>query len=106
MHEVRWLRRLSAKIQVGPLGGWKKEADNSGIHEHLSTWIEEAMTHLNHHCTRIGPAEWKSSDDPTSATLAALICEKPASLVTSALECANRRWWDQLDEVVLAPLRQ
>jgi hypothetical protein len=64
------------------------------------------MTHLNHHCTKVGPSEWKANDDPTSDSLAALICKKPASHVSSALECANQRWWDQLDEVVLAPLRQ
>ena len=64
------------------------------------------MIHLDHHCSHVGPEEWKSADDPTAPSLAALICKKPAALVASALGHANQRWWGRLDEVVLAPLRQ
>ena len=104
--KARWLRRLSETIQAGPLAGWKSEAARANIHTSLPDWIDEAMAHLDHHCSRVEPEEWESDEDPTPVSLAALICEKPASLVSSALHCANQRWWKRLDDEVLAPLRQ
>jgi hypothetical protein len=104
--KARWLRRLSETVQAGPLADWKTEAASAKIHENLPNWIDEALIHLDYHCSQVGPEEWKSADDPTPPSLAALICKEPPSLVASALEQANRRWRGRLDEEVLAPLRQ
>jgi hypothetical protein len=104
--KARWLRRFSETIQAGPLADWKTEAASAKIHEDLPNWINEAMAHLDHHCSHIGPEGWKTADDPTPPSLAPLICKEPATLVASALEQANGRWWGRLDEEVLAPLRQ
>jgi len=104
--KARWLRRLGEIIQAGPLAGWKAEGAHAGIHSRLPEWIDEAMTHVHHHCSRVEPEAWESDECPTGVSLAARICEKPGSLVTGALRCANQRWWKQLDDEVLMPLRQ
>jgi len=103
--KARWLRRLSETIQAGPLAGWKTEA-RTDVHDDLPGWIDEAMAHLDYHCSRVTPEEWGSADDPMPPSLAARICENPASLVASALGHANAVWSGRLNEEVLAPLRR
>ena len=92
--------------QAGPLAGWKTEAADAEIDTNLPDWIEEAMVHLDHHCSRVAPEKWESADDPTPSSRASLICEKPASLAASSLEHGNAVWSGRLNEEVLAPLRQ
>jgi hypothetical protein len=104
--KAQWLRRLSTTIQAGPLAGWKSEAASADIYDDLPDWIDEAMIELDHRCSHVGPEQWKSPDDPTPVSLAALICKDPASLVAKALEHANGHWWSRLDSAVLSPLRQ
>ena len=104
--KARWLRRLSETIQAGPLEDWKTEAAKYAIHEELPDWIDDAMIHLDHHCSKVGPEEWESADDPTPLSLAASICKKPTGLLVDALRNANQRWWGRLDEEALTPLRR
>ncbi len=101
-----WLRRLSDAIQAGPLPKWKIEASRAEIHLDLPDWVDLAMHDMNYFCSQVGPERWESLDDPTSRTLAAMICSDCDRMVTASLRLANRRWHNRVDEVLIKPLRE
>ncbi len=106
--KARWLKKLSGVIQVGPLADWQ-QADQTGLHPDFSTWISDAMTHLDHHCSAIGPKppEEKTLDaDPTSKELVEMICSEAEAMLTDALKCACTVWWKSFDSQVLKPVSE
>lgn len=107
--KARWLKRLSAVIKSGPLTDWQQQADRTGLHADFSFWITEAMTQLDHHCSKVGtrPPEEKTLDiDPTSKELAEMICIEAAAMMSDALKCACAVWWKSFDSQVLKPLSE
>ena len=104
----RWLQKLSAAIGGGPLASWCDKSHETRLHGSLGIWVTESMSRLRHHCSSVGPAALKAEtllDDPTSESLAFLICKNPDQMVQSALKLACMDWWRPLDEAVFAPLR-
>lgn len=107
--KARWLKRLSENVVSGPLPGWQNEADKIGLHEDMSQWIGDALSHLDHFCAKVGPAapdEKKLETDPTSADLAKLIAPKAKSMVSDSLKLACDVWWKTFDDVVLGPIKE
>ncbi|MFH1148381.1 MAG: hypothetical protein V1736_11845 [Pseudomonadota bacterium] len=107
--KARWLKRLSGVIQVGPLAGWRQQADQTGLHAGFSAWISEAMTHLDHHCSVVGPKppeEETLDTDPTAKELAEMICAEAEAMLADALKCACEVWWKSFDSEVLKPLSE
>ncbi|MFH1123004.1 MAG: hypothetical protein V1758_05030 [Pseudomonadota bacterium] len=107
--KARWLKKLSGLIQDGPLADWQKQADQTGLHADFSTWISDAMTHLDHHCAVVGPAppEEKTLDaDPTAKELAQMICTQAEAMLMDAIQCACKVWWKSFDSRVLKPVSE
>ena len=107
--KARWLKKLSGVIQVGPLADWQQQADQTGLHADFSTWISDAIAHLDHHCHVVGPKppEEKTLDtDPTSKELAGMICAEAEAMLTDALKCACAVWWKSFDSQVLKPVSE
>jgi len=106
---ARWLRRLSSLLVDTVLTEWQSAATTAEVHDDLSHWISEAVTHLNRHCATVGikPPKIKDvGDEPTSADLAPLICSKSAEMLTGSLKCACDVWWKRFDNTVLGPLKE
>ena len=107
--KARWLKKLSSMIQAGPLSDWQKQADQTGLHADFSTWIAQAMTHLDHHCAVVGPAppvEKNLDADPTARELAEMICAQAEAMLTDALKCACEVWWKSFNTLVLKPVSE
>ncbi len=107
--KVRWLRKLMEVMQPEPLETWKQTAQETKLHPGFPNWIEEALTHLDHHCSAVGtqpPDAANLTNDPTSADLAKLICKEAKSMVNGSLSLACQRWWAKFNETLLVPLRQ
>jgi len=107
--KVRWLRKLMDVMQPEPLESWKQTAQETKLHPDFPNWIEEALIHLDHHCSAVGtqpPDAAKLTNDPTSADLAKLICKEAKSMVKGSLSLACQRWWAKFNETLLVPLRQ
>ena len=107
--KARWLKKLNGLIQDGPLADWQKQADQTGLHADFSTWIAQAMTHLDHHCAVVGPAppEEKTFDaDPTARELAEMISAEAEAMMTDAQKCACKVWWKSFDSQVLKPVSE
>jgi hypothetical protein len=107
--KARWLKKLSVAIQDGPLTAWQEQADQTGLHPGFSAWVSDGMTHLNHHCSVVGPEppEEKTLDtDPTSKELAVMICAEAEAMLTDALKCACAVWWKSFDSQVLKPVSE
>jgi hypothetical protein len=105
----RWLRRLCETIAAGPLAEWKMAAGRTELHPELSAWIAEAMGHLDHHCTAVGPGSPEQASlsvDPTAAELAAMIEAELEAMVPATLTCACDVWWRPFDRNVLKPLAE
>jgi hypothetical protein len=107
--KARWLKKLSAVIQDGPLANRQEQADQADLHPDFSAWISEAIAHLDHHCHVVGPKppEEKTLDtDPTSKELAGMICAEAEAMLTDALKCACTVWWKSFDSQVLKPVSE
>lgn len=107
--KARWLKKLSVVIQAGPLPNWQQEANQAGFHAEFSTWIADAMTHLDHHCTAVGPNppdEKTLEVDPTAPELAKMICAEAESMLTCALICACKVWWKSFEIAILKPISE
>jgi hypothetical protein len=107
--KVCWLRKLSTAIQNGPLEDWRKKADQTRQHADFSTWIAEAMMHLDYHCAVVGPQppdEKTLRDDPTPADLARIICADAETMEADALKHACTVWWKSFNAHVLKPLSE
>jgi len=107
--KARWLKKLSGAIQKGPLTEWEQKADQTGLHPDFSTWISDAITHLDHYCTRVGPPPPKETTfdpDPTAKELAKMICTDAESMLADALKCVCRVWWKTFDAVILKPISE
>lgn len=106
--KAQWLQKLTGTICAGPLGSWREKAEGTKLHPSLASWIEDSMSRLRHHCSAVGPAAPIAEalkGDPTSASLASLICTKPDEMVQVALRLACSDWWVHLAQAVLAPIR-
>lgn len=104
-----WLRRLGETIAAGPLAEWKTAADRTELHPELSVWIADAMGHLDHHCTAVGPdspEQVSLSVDPAAVELAAMIEDEMEAMVPATLKCACDVWWRSFDRNVLKPLAE
>lgn len=107
--KAQWLRRLVRSVSAGPLPGWCDAAANADLHDELAAWIADAMAHLDHHCSAVGPAAPRHEgtlEDPTSSDLALGMAPHAAAMVRGALALACNRWWKQLDEAVLSRFRK
>jgi len=107
--KARWLKKLSALIQDGPLANWQEQADQTGLHPDFSAWISEAIAHLDHHCSAIGPnpPEEKTFDsNPTAKELAEMICAEADAMLTDAMKCACTVWWKSFNSQVLKPVSE
>jgi hypothetical protein len=107
--KARWLRKLSGVVREGPLENWKEAACETELHPEFPGWIEDALTHLDHHCSAVGPKapdERILSRDPDSADLATVICREAETMVSGALAHGCQKWWKQFDGAVVAPIRQ
>jgi hypothetical protein len=106
--KAQWLHNLSHTISTGPLATWRDKANDTKLHPSLAQWVEDAMFRLRQHCLTVGPSAPRADtlqDDPTSASLASLICKKPDEMVQVPLKLACTDWWSPLAEAVLAPIR-
>jgi len=99
----RWLRRLGETVAAGPLADWKIAADRTELHPDLSAWIADAMSHLDHHCTAVGPRPPERTTlaaDPTAGDLAAMIDPEMEEMVPAALTwgawLAEQAMYDQV----------
>jgi len=107
--KARWLKKLSGAIQAGPLVNWRDQADKTGLHEEFSTWITNAITHIDCHCAAVGPKpppEKTQDDDPTAQDLAEIICAESDAMITEALRCACAVWWKTFDAMILKPISE
>jgi hypothetical protein len=107
--KARWLKRLSGVIQAGPLAFWRHQADETGLHAAFSTWITDAINHLDYHCATVGPdppLEKTLDNDPTAKDLAVLICAESDAMLTDALKCACRVWWKRFDAAILKAISE
>jgi hypothetical protein len=107
--KARWLKKLSGAIQTGPLVNWRDQADKTGLHEEFSTWITNAITHIDCHCAAVGPKpppEKTLDDDPTAQDLAEMICAESDAMITEALKCACAVWWKTFDATILKPISE
>ena len=107
--KARWLKKLSGVIQADPLTDWRDQADRTCLHEDFSTWITEAVIHLDYHCAKIvpkPPLEKALNDDPTAKELADTICAESESMLTEALKCACAVWWKTFDATILKPISE
>lgn len=105
--KAQWLKRLSGVIQKGPLPDWQRQADETGLHEDFSTWIMDAMTHLDYHCAVVGPKpplEKTLDNDPASKEFAAMICAESEDMLTGAMKNACLVWWKSFDTAILKPI--
>jgi hypothetical protein len=103
-----WLRRLSDLVVKGPLGNWLQVASKTELHPSFSSWIANALSHLDHFCARVGPQppdEEKLDDDPTAANLAVLIAAEAETMFTTSLRLACDVWWKPFHETVLQPFK-
>jgi len=104
-----WLRRVSEFVSKSSLSDWSKAADRSDLHPDLGFWISEAILHLDHGCSQVGP---KSLDQRTmrtdagAAELAEWIACQSASMIWDSLKLACDVWWKPLDEAVFAPIKE
>jgi hypothetical protein len=104
-----WLRRLADMLRDGVLNDWAELADQSLLHADLGRWIYDSVGNLPHHCAKVGPPspdQAKFAEDPTAADLARLIDPAAAEMVRQSVSLACRQWRDQVDEVVIAPLKE
>jgi len=107
--KARWLKRLSSVIQEGPLADWRRQADETGLHAEFSTWVMDAVTHLDYHCTVVGPQppiEKTLDRDPTAKDLAAMICAESEAMLTGAMKYACLVWWKSFDATILKPISE
>jgi hypothetical protein len=107
--KARWLKRLSDSIRQGPLSEWCDQADQTALHPDFSSWITEALTHLDYHCAVVGPkppVEENLKDDPTAIDMAEMICAKADAMLTDALKCACKVWWKSFDADIIKPLSE
>lgn len=103
-----WLGKLNEVIVVGPLTEWQRAAAETALHLDMPVWVSEAFTHLDYFCAVVGPKPQGQEtyvNDPTSADLAPLVCADPADTVSKVLALACGRWWQKLDDTLLAPLK-
>lgn len=106
--KARWLARLRDTVQTAPLSEWQTAATELDHHDEFPRWIADAIAHLPHHCAKAGAASPKAetvSEDPTPATLAALICAATAPMTTAALILACGEWRSRWNIAVRDPLR-
>jgi len=107
--KARWLKRLCSVIQEGPLTDWRRQADETGLHAEFSNWIKDAVTHLDYHCTVVGPQpplENTLDSDPTSKELAGMICPESEAMLTGVMKCACLVWWKAFDATILKPISE
>jgi hypothetical protein len=107
--KARWLKRLSGVIHTGPLANWRDQADKTNLHEDFSTWVIDAVTHLDYHCASIvpkPPQEKTLDDDPTAKDLAGVICSESDAMLTEALRCACAVWWKIFYATILKPISE
>ena len=105
----RWLKRLSGVLQKDPLANWRDQADKTSLHEDFSTWVTDAVTHLDYHCASIvpkPPLEKTLDDDPKVIDLAGVICAESDAMLTEALRCACAVWWKTFDATILKPISE
>jgi hypothetical protein len=107
--KARWLKRLCSVIQEGPLTDWRRQVDETGLHAEFSTWIMDAVTHLDYHCAVVGPQpplEKTLDNDPTSKELAVMICSESEAMLTGAMKYACLVWWKSFHTTVLKPISE
>jgi hypothetical protein len=107
--KARWLKKLSNVIQEGPLADWRRQADETGLHEEFSTWITDAFVYLDYHCAVVGPKpplENTLENDPTAKDLAAIICADSTAMFTEAMNKACLVWWKSFAATVLKPISE
>jgi len=105
--KARWLKKLSAVIRDGTLPEWQQQADQTGFHTDFSTWISDAIIHMDHHCVVVGPTppEEKTFDSDLEAKdLAELICAEAEAMLADSMKRACNVWWKFFDVVVLKPI--
>lgn len=103
-----WLRKLSQKIQDGPLGSWQEAASAANLHLDFSKWISDAILHIDHHCAAVCPEmpnEKEFKTDPTSADLAPKISQHAKEMIRGVLSRACNVWWKQFDDEILLPIK-
>jgi len=106
--KARWLRRLSELVTDSSLSNWVKAADRNGLHPEFGTWITQAISHLDHGCSQVGPQSPDQKTlraDPTAADLAERIGPQATNMIRDSLKLACDVWWKPLDEAVLAPIK-
>jgi len=107
--KARWLKKLSNVIQEGPLTDWRRQADETGLHAEFSTWIMDALTHLDYHCAVVGPKpplEKTLDNDPTVKELTGMICAESEAITTGAMKYACLVWWKSFDTTILKPISE
>ena len=106
--KARWLARLRDTLQAAPLADWQTAATALGHHTDFPRWLAAAIAHLPHHCAKAGvesPDAAKLPEDPTPATLAAVICAETDAMTATALDHACAEWRHEWDTQVIDPLR-
>jgi hypothetical protein len=104
----RWLARLRDTLQAAPLAEWQTAATALGHHPEFPRWVAAAIVHLPHHCAKAGaqsPEAAKLLEDPTAATLAAVVCAATEAMTETALDLACAEWEREWSAHVIEPLR-
>jgi hypothetical protein len=107
--KARWLRKLTELISRSALLVWRLAADQSHLHLGFSSWVSDAMSHLERHCAQVKPQALNQkslTNDPNSRDLAALICPHADLILATSLSLACDAWWKPLDEAVFSPLKE
>jgi hypothetical protein len=105
----RWLGRLTERLREGPLPGWQEKAEKENLHPDFSSWLAEAVAHVDRQCATLAP-EPPAPDTPdkdlTPAALAESFRSQAPSMTRIALEAICREWQSRFDEALLLPLRE
>jgi hypothetical protein len=104
-----WLDRLQDTIAQGPLPGWVHLAQETALECPIEDWIEEAFSHIAHHCSRLGPKppdQGQTPGDPESGDLAELICSHSSEMIRGALSLGCNEWWQKIDSQLFRPFRE
>ena len=106
--KARWLARFCDALEAGPLPEWQAAAAALGHHENFPRWIAEATAHLPRLCANVGAEPPKAEmllEDPTPATLAAMICNETAAMRRGGLAFVCAEWGREFNTYVIDPLR-
>lgn len=105
----QWLRKLREELRAGPLTAWQKKAETEDVHADFSSWIAEAVEHVDRQCVAVAPdspAPDTPDEELTSAAIAELFRGRAPGMIQTALHGLCRDWQAEFDKALLEPLRE